>query len=181
MPFGLKGSPTSVWRVLGQAGLLSKWNGKPSKKGTGFEQPLAVHQHWHIDVSYINISGTFYYLCSILDGCSRYIVNCEIRESMTEADIEIILQGAKEKYPEARPRIISDNGPQFIAKDFKEFIRISGITHAELRPTIPNRTEKSNVGTNRSKESASGRERHCRWTMRGVWWRATSSITTRSA
>jgi len=39
------------------------------------------------------------------------------------------LQGAKEKYPEARPRIISDNGPQFIAKDFKEFIRISGMTH----------------------------------------------------
>jgi hypothetical protein len=41
-------SPTSVWRVLSQAGLLSKWNGKPSKKGTGFEQPLAAHQHWHI-------------------------------------------------------------------------------------------------------------------------------------
>jgi len=35
-------SPTSVWRVLGQAGLLSKWNGKPSKKA-GFEQPLAAH------------------------------------------------------------------------------------------------------------------------------------------
>jgi putative transposase len=68
-------SPTSVWRVLGQAGLLSKWNGKPSKKGTGLEQPLAAHEHWHIGVSYINISGTFYYLCSILDGCSRYIVN----------------------------------------------------------------------------------------------------------
>ena len=92
-------SPTSVWRVLGQAGLLSKWNAKPSKKGTGFEQPLAVHQHWHIDVSYINISGTLYYLCSILDGCSRYIVNWDLRESMTEADIEIILQRAKEKSP----------------------------------------------------------------------------------
>jgi hypothetical protein len=61
-------SPTSVWRVLSQGGLLSKWNGKPSKKGTGFEQPLAAHQHWHIDVSYINISGTFYYLCGVLDG-----------------------------------------------------------------------------------------------------------------
>jgi transposase InsO family protein len=46
---------------------------------SGFEQPLAAHQHWHIDVSYINISGTFYYLCSILDGCSRYIVNCNLR------------------------------------------------------------------------------------------------------
>ena len=130
-------SPTSVWRVLGQAGLLSKWNGKPSKKGTGFEQPLAAHQHWHIDVSYINISGTFYYLCSILDGCSRYIVNWDLRESMTEADIEIILERAKELHPEARPRIISDNGPQFIAKDFKEFIRISGMTHVRTSPYYP--------------------------------------------
>jgi hypothetical protein len=59
-------SPSSVWRVLSQAGLLSKWNGKPSKKGTGFVQPLGAHQHWHIDVSYLNIRGAFYYLCSIL-------------------------------------------------------------------------------------------------------------------
>ncbi len=118
-------SPSSVWRVLGQAGLLSKWNGKPSKKGTGFEQPLAAHQHWHIDVSYINISGTFYYLCSILDGCSRYIVNWDLRESMTEADIEVILERAKELHPEARPRIISDNGPQFIAKDFNNNVRLN--------------------------------------------------------
>jgi putative transposase len=44
-------SESSVWRVLNQAGLLSKWNGKPSKRGTGFAQPLAAHQHWHIDVS----------------------------------------------------------------------------------------------------------------------------------
>ena len=130
-------SPTSVWRVLGQAGLLSKWNGKPSKKGTGFEQPLAVHQHWHIDVSYINISGTFYYLCSILDGCRRYIVNWDLRESMTEADIEVIMERAKELHPQAKPRIISDNGPQFIANDFKEFIRISGLTHVRTSPYYP--------------------------------------------
>jgi len=41
---------------------------------------------------------------------------------MKEGDIEMILERAKEKYPEAKPRIISDNGPQFIARDFKEFI-----------------------------------------------------------
>ncbi|SPE30655.1 hypothetical protein SBA6_130016 [Candidatus Sulfopaludibacter sp. SbA6] len=88
-------------------------------------------------MSYINISGTFYYLCGVLDGCSRYIVNWDLRESMTEADIEIILQAAKERYPEVKPRIISDNGPQFIAKDFKdfkEFIRISGMTHVRTSP-----------------------------------------------
>jgi hypothetical protein len=97
---------------------------------------------------------------------------------MTEADIEIILERAKELHSEARPRIISDNGPQFIAKDFKEFIRISGMTHVRTSPYYPNRTEKSNVGTNRSRGSASGRERCCRWKMRGDWCRATSSITT---
>jgi transposase InsO family protein len=130
-------SPSSVWRVLDQAGLLSKWKGKPRKKGTGFEQPLAAHRHWHIDVSYLNIGGTFYYLCSILDGYSRYIVHWDLRERMTEADIEIVLQRAKEQYPEARPRIISDNGPEFIAKDFKEFIRISGMTHVRTSPFYP--------------------------------------------
>jgi hypothetical protein len=52
-------SPSSAWRVLSQAGPLSKWNGKLSTKGTGFAQPLAPHQHWHIDVSYLNIGGTF--------------------------------------------------------------------------------------------------------------------------
>ena len=64
-------------------------------------------------------------------------MNWDIREAMTEADIEIILQRAKEKYPEARPRVVSDNGPQFIAKDFKEFIRISGMTHVRTSPFYP--------------------------------------------
>ena len=130
-------SPSSVWRVLRTAGLLRPWNGKESKKGTGFEQPLKAHEHWHIDVSYVNICGTFYYLCGVLDGFSRAIVHWEIRESMTEAEIEVILQRAKEKHPRATPRIISDNGPQFIAKDFKEFIRISGMTHVKTSPYYP--------------------------------------------
>jgi putative transposase len=130
-------SPSSVWRVLGQAGLLRKWNGKESKKGTGFEQPLEAHKHWHIDVSYINIRGTFYYLCSVLDGYSRAIVHWDLRASMTEAEIEVILQRGKEKYPEAKPRIISDNGPQFLARDFKEFIRIAGMTHVRTSPYYP--------------------------------------------
>ena len=130
-------SPSSVWRVLRDAGRLQTWNNKESKKGTGFHQPQNPHEHWHIDVSYINICGTFYYLCGVLDGFSRAIVHWEIRESMTEAEIEVILQRAKEKHPEATPRIISDNGPQFVAKDFKQFIRISGMTHVKTSPYYP--------------------------------------------
>jgi putative transposase len=130
-------SPSSTYRVLKGAGLLDSWKPKPSFKGTGFVQPLAPHEHWHVDVSYINISGTFFYLCSLLDGCSRAIVHWELRETMTEADVEIILQRSLEKYPHAKPRIISDNGPQFIARDFKEFIRIAGLTHARTSPCYP--------------------------------------------
>jgi len=130
-------SPASVWRVLSQAGLLRKWNGEASRKGTGFEQPPEPHQHWHIDVSYLNIAGTFYYLCSVLDGYSRFIVHWDLRQSMTETDLEITLERAKEKYPGAKPRIISDNGPQFIARDFKEFIRLSGMTHGRTSPYYP--------------------------------------------
>jgi transposase InsO family protein len=56
---------------------------------------------------------------------------------MTEADVEIIIQRAQEMFPYARPRIISDNGPQFIARDFKEFIRLCGMTHVKTSPFYP--------------------------------------------
>lgn len=130
-------SPSSVYRVLVSAGLLQAAWAKPNRKGLGFQQPLEVHEHWHIDFSYLNIAGTFYYLCTVLDGCSRYIVSWDIRESMKEADAEIVLQRGREAFPAARPRIISDNGSQFVAKDFKEFIRTWQTTHVLTSPHYP--------------------------------------------
>jgi transposase InsO family protein len=130
-------SPSSVYRVLRDAGLMRQHNCKPSLKGKGFDQPAISHDHWHVDVTYINIAGTFFYLCSLLDGYSRFLVHWEIRESMTEAEVETILQRARERFPDARPRIISDNGPQFIGRDFKEFIRICGMTHVRTSPYYP--------------------------------------------
>jgi transposase InsO family protein len=130
-------SPSSVYRVLKAAGRIGRSTNKPSKKGTGFHQPQKAHQHWHIDISYINIHGTFYYLTTILDGYSRYVVHWEIRRSMTEQDELVVLQRAREKFPNETPRIISDNGAQFLAKDFKEFIRICGMTHVRTSPYYP--------------------------------------------
>ena len=130
-------SPSTVYRVLSKNGLLDRRTGKVSKKGTGFVQPLAPHDHWHIDIAYLNISGTFYYLCTVLDGCSRCVVNWNIRESMTEADIELIIERGREKFPGVEPRIISDNGPQFIAKDFKGYVRQCGMTHVRTSPYYP--------------------------------------------
>src|SRR5438094_10287776 len=56
---------------------------------------------------------------------------------MTEADVEQIIQRAREHFPGATPRIISDNGPQFVARDFKDFIRICGMTHVKTSPYYP--------------------------------------------
>jgi putative transposase len=130
-------SPSSVYRVLKVAGKLAPREGTPSRKGKGFEQPLRPHEHWHVDVSYLNICGTFFFLCSILDGYSRFVVHWEIRETMKEAEVETIIQRAREQYPDKRPRIISDNGPQFVARDFKDFIRICGMTHVRTSSYYP--------------------------------------------
>ena len=130
-------SPSSVYRVLSGEGLLERSNGKTSKKGTGFVQPTSPHEHWHIDIAYINCWGTFYYLFIIVDGFSRYIIHWDIRPCMKETDVEIIIQQAREKFPGVKPRIISDNGPQFIARDFKAFIKFAGMTHVRTSPYYP--------------------------------------------
>ena len=101
-------SPSTTYRVLRQAGLLTAKNQRPSKKGKGFAQPSRVHSQWHIDIPYIKIKGVFYYLILVLDGYSRYLVGWCLRPQMTEADVELAVQQAHEAFPEAQPRVISD-------------------------------------------------------------------------
>src|SRR5512135_1584309 len=77
-------SPSSVLRILAEEGLNTKWThppGEPKKKG--FDQPVAVHEQWHTDISYVNYKGTFVYLIAVLDGFSRSILAWDIRTSMT--------------------------------------------------------------------------------------------------
>lgn len=130
-------SPASVYRILKSADRLRRPSPSNERKGKGFHQPSRPHRHWHIDFSHLNICGTFYHLCSIIDGYSRYVVHWEIRETMLESDAEIVVQRAREKFPGETPRIISDNGPQFIAKDFKQFVRLCGMTHVRTSPYYP--------------------------------------------
>ncbi len=130
-------APTTTYRVLKAAGLIGRASGKPTKKGTGFVQPLAPHEHWHVDFSYLNIGGVFYFLCAVLDGCSRMIVAWDIRTTMREIDSEIVLQKAREAYPEARPRIITDQGSQFKSREFKSFISQWQASHVMTSPYYP--------------------------------------------
>ena len=130
-------SPASVYRVLKAHGRLDRRAFSPSKKGTGFVQPLKPHEHWHVDVSYINVDGTFYYLASVLDGCSRAIVHWESAGDDDRTGRGGDRAAGPGEVSRRTPRIISDNGPQFIARDFKEFIRLVGATHVRTSPYYP--------------------------------------------
>ncbi len=130
-------SPASVCRVLSRAGLLRKWNGKPSKKGTGFEQPAQRHQHWHIDVSYLNVCATFYYLCSILDGYSRFLLHWDLRERMTEADIEIILERPKSGTPGLNRGSFPTTDHSLSPRTSRSLFAFRGMTHVRTSPYYP--------------------------------------------
>lgn len=131
-------SPSSVYRVLKRAGLLNKWNKvKKSSKGHGFDQPEKPHEHWHIDIKYVNFNGTFLFLIDIIDGYSRYIVHHELRTHMQESDVQITVQKALEKYKGVNPRLITDNGTQFISKDFTEYLRLVGMQHIRTSIAYP--------------------------------------------
>jgi putative transposase len=131
-------SPSSVYRILKRAGLLNKWNtNNSSHKGKGFKQPDYPHKHWHVDIKYLNFNGSFLFLISVLDGYSRFVLHHEVRYHMQEFDVQLTIQKAKDKYPNARPRIITDNGSQFIAKEFKRFIKDAEFSHVKTSVNYP--------------------------------------------
>jgi putative transposase len=130
-------SPASVYRVLISAGIIRRKNERISKKGSGFNQPLKPHEHWHTDITFIKIKSIFYYLILALDGYSRFIVSWNLLPTMTEADVELVIQKALDSFPTASPRVISDNGSQFTAKEFKSFLNQVNLTHVTTSPYYP--------------------------------------------
>jgi transposase InsO family protein len=130
-------SPSAVYRILKREDLLqTQWRHKKAK-GSGFIQPISAHEHWHLDITYINFKGTFVYLVVLIDGYSRYIVHHEVKLSVEALDIEIMMERALAKFPGKKPILITDNGPQFIANDFKDYLKTAGLTHRRTRFFYP--------------------------------------------
>jgi len=116
-------SCSSVYNIIKRYNLGKKWAEAVEMKKRGFDQPKAVHEQWHIDFSYVRIAGTFYYFIGILDGYSRKMLAWKLCQNMEGINAEILVIEAKEQYPQAKNvRIISDNGSQFISKDFAELL-----------------------------------------------------------
>lgn len=114
---------STVYRILSMFKLL----GKTFKENDGAlkeyeNKPLYVHHHWHTDIAYVIMSGIHYYLIFMLDGFSRFLLHWELMTDMSGLSVELFTQKTIDKYPEARPMIIHDNGSQFISHDFKNIL-----------------------------------------------------------
>ena len=129
--------PSSIYRILKKAGVLRSRNTKKSKKGTGFVHALKAHEQWHSDITNVAIGDTVYYLISILDGYSRSIISWELRTHMKVKDVNVVFQKAKESYPDATPRCITDNGSQYKCKEFSKFIARNEYSHTTTSPYYP--------------------------------------------
>lgn len=130
-------SPSSIYRVLKAHQLLNMWAKTSDTRKTGFDQPRKIHEQWHTDISYIRIQSVFYYFVSVMDGFSRMILVWDLFVSMEQLTVGIVLTRAKETYPEATPRLITDNGAQFTARDFKELLGLLEMDHTFTSPGHP--------------------------------------------
>ena len=136
-------SESSVYRILKDRGLISSpahifmAASEEFSKKTKF-----VHEMWQTDFTYFKIVGWgWYYLSTVLDDFSRYIVHWELCEAMKVEDVERTVDRAVVKarlLTKQRPKLLSDNGPCYIAADLKNYLKkIHNIAQIHGRPYHP--------------------------------------------
>jgi putative transposase len=132
-------SESKVYDILSAHNRLQGWNrvdnGETAKEYR--HKPKHVHYHWHTDIAYVKVGGIFYFLIMMLDGYSRYLLDWELMTDMLGGSVETFVQRVKEKYPHAKPRLINDNGSQFISHDFKRLLQKLDIQQIFTRRNHP--------------------------------------------
>jgi transposase InsO family protein len=103
-----------------------------------------VHQMWQTDFTYLKVAGWgWYYLLSVLDDYSRYIVAWRLFTTMSTEDVKVLLDEAIAKTGVTgvavrhRPRLLSDNGACFISNDLQDYLRDHGMSHTRGKPYHP--------------------------------------------
>ena len=136
-------SASSVYRVLSEADLLYRWK-RSTHSGAVPEKPTRPNERWHTDIMYLRVQDIWYFLVTVLDSYSRYVVHWNLLNSMAAWDVSLVVQEALEltrrDYPgasEATPDMVTDNGAQFTSRDFKQLVREFGLQHIRIRTYHP--------------------------------------------
>ena len=138
-------SESSVYRILKSYDLITSPAFEIVKAGDKFENPTKrVNEMWQTDFTQFKVMGwVWYYLCTVLDAFSRYILAWRLAPTMAATDVQATLQLAldatsvehiKVKY---RPRLLSDNGPAFIAEALGQYLKPYRIKQIHGRPRHP--------------------------------------------
>ncbi len=130
-------SPSSVYRILSERDLLIRYKKSTKSKGKYDFMPTKPNQQWHTDIMYLWVNNRWYFFVGILDAYSRYILHWDLLESASSADIRAVIESALKKYPSSKPRIVTDNGPQFKSKDFRALIKEFSLMDIKTRIRHP--------------------------------------------
>lgn len=138
-------SESSVYRILKRFDLITSPVYQMIPAADKFERPTTrVNELWQTDFTYLKVIGWgWYYLCTVLDDYSRYILAWRLAPTMAATDVQETLDLAFAKTNltnikvRHRPRLLSDNGPAFIADDLKTFLNHYHLEHIRSAPYHP--------------------------------------------
>jgi transposase InsO family protein len=135
-------SESSVYRILKAKGLITTPQHILLSASNEFkDKPCFVHELWQTDFTYFKILGWgWYYLSTILDDYSRFIVHWELCKTMRTEDVQRTIEQAMRKanlQPGQRPKLLSDNGSCYVAAELKTFLQNRGITPLHGRAMHP--------------------------------------------
>jgi transposase InsO family protein len=138
-------SEASAYRILKAEGLVTSPAFIVMKAAEAFANPTTtINQLWQTDFTYLKVIGWgWFYLSTVLDDFSRYIVAWKLCTTMSAADVtatlNIALQasGLDQAKVNRRPRLLSDNGPSYVANDLAEWLENKGIRHTRGKPYHP--------------------------------------------
>ncbi|MCC2600495.1 DDE-type integrase/transposase/recombinase [Sphingobacterium sp. FBM7-1] len=121
-------SESSVYRILKQRDLIPAPNHILISAANEFKDKTSfVHQMWQTDFTYFKIVGWgWYYLSTVLDDYSRYIIHWELCDSMNAKDVKRTVNTAIEKArlkSKAKPKLLSDNGPCYVSNELKTYLK----------------------------------------------------------
>jgi len=138
-------SEASVYRLLKAHDLITSPAFIVMKAASEFrDKTTAVHQLWQTDFTYLKVIGWgWFYLSTILDDFSRYIIAWKLCTGMAASDVEDTLNLALEETGLLsanvvhRPRLLSDNGPCYISGQLADYLGDKGMTHTRGAPYHP--------------------------------------------
>ena len=138
-------SESSVYRILKAADLITSPAYILMSASDAFKDPThRVHEMWQTDFTYFRIiNWGWYYLSTVLDDFSRYIIAWKLSPTMGAADVTetldqaIAITGVDQVKVKHRPRLLSDNGPAYLSGELREYLGEHGMGHTRGAPYHP--------------------------------------------